>query len=285
MPIGTDKRPFENEKALIVSARQLTRKPWLIGTLALVVIIFALLTYSMSIPPYYQICTEADDTKPPHCTTYHIAPFIFLKTSEFFESYNGAITAFATFVIACFTATLWFVTYKQSRLTQQSIDISRAEFIVTHRPRLRIRRIWPVGKTTFLNNTGTNIRIIVANIREAEARVTQLTTNMVFERDKTRRGFFQADTTTSQYGDKPIVVMRGKQAIIDATATLDINPIIYDHNARGRQYEAIAIGVVEYEDALGGKYLTGFSRLYDPDSNRFQVVPKDDPEADREYED
>ncbi|HEY1452434.1 MAG TPA: hypothetical protein VGF57_03135, partial [Roseiarcus sp.] len=63
------------------------------------------------------------------------------------------------------------------------------------------------------------------------------------------------------------------------------NSATYGNDGRGLHFEALAIGVIEYEDVLGGVYLTGFSRLYDPISNRFRVVSEHDPEADREYED
>ena len=78
----------------------------------------------------------------------------------FVETYNGAITALATCVVAIFTGVLFWATNKQARLTRMSIDLARAEYISTHRPKLTIRHIVPefeFGKPIKIHCTVTNV--------------------------------------------------------------------------------------------------------------------------------
>lgn len=60
----------------------------------------------------------------------------FWQAVDFLQTYNGAVTAFATVWIAVFTIVLAVVTGRQARLTRQAIDLNREEFISTHRPKL-----------------------------------------------------------------------------------------------------------------------------------------------------
>jgi hypothetical protein len=51
------------------------------------------------------------------------------------------LTAISTFVIAAFTAVLVRVGYCQARLIRKSIDLTRAEYVSTHRPRVILRDV------------------------------------------------------------------------------------------------------------------------------------------------
>jgi hypothetical protein len=201
---------------------------------------------------------------------------------RYIDLHNGFFNTLFGFFVAVFTGLLYFVTNRQVSLTSRQVDLAREEFVATHRPILRVRRIWPIGKSEFLGNISTEVRIIVANIGQSEAKIASLSSNVIFERKKAKRAEFQADSATSDYSNGPIVVPPGKQGIINVFSTLDITPGTYN-GERGTQYEVMAIGVIEYEDRMGGGYVTGFARMYDPTSNRFRVVADDDPEADREY--
>jgi hypothetical protein len=64
----------------------------------------------------------------------------------FFESNREAVTAVATVFIAVFTLTLWLATGRQARLTtkaialtQETITLTRQDFLATHGPRLILR--------------------------------------------------------------------------------------------------------------------------------------------------
>jgi hypothetical protein len=185
--------------------------------------------------------------------------------------------------VAMFTGGLLVMGVWTNCLIIKQIKLGRDEFTASHPPILRVRRIWPVGKSTFLGNAATEVRIIVANIGQSEAKIVRLSSNVISERDRTKREEFQADSATSDYSGGHIVVPPGKQGIINVFSTLAITPETY-WGTRGAAYEAMAIGVIEYEDRMGSGYSVGFARMYDPTSNRFRVVAADDPESDREYE-
>src|SRR3984893_11467849 len=55
---------------------------------------------------------------------------------------------------------------------KKTVDLARAEFISTHRPKIRIRRISPIGK--LLPNTRTNLTIEAANIGDSKATITEI---------------------------------------------------------------------------------------------------------------
>ena len=48
---------------------------------------------------------------------------------DFLQTYNGAVTAVASVLIGLFTGVLARVTGRQARLTRESIDLARKEFI------------------------------------------------------------------------------------------------------------------------------------------------------------
>jgi hypothetical protein len=54
---------------------------------------------------------------------------------------SEGVTAAATVAIACFTIVLAGATIIQSKLTRQSINLARQEFISTHRPLLKIKLV------------------------------------------------------------------------------------------------------------------------------------------------
>jgi hypothetical protein len=82
---------------------------------------------------------------------------------DFLEKYNGAVTAVATIFIAAFTIVLAKVTGKQARLSRESIDLARSEFIATHRPRIVLRDVSFVdGQILYmLVNTGDTKATVV----------------------------------------------------------------------------------------------------------------------------
>jgi hypothetical protein len=135
-----------------------------------------------------------------------------------------------------------------------------------------------------MNKDFTNVRIIVANIGGTDAILKAISENIIWERKKNVRLFFEADSKTSVM-DGP-VIQPGMQAVINIASELEITTLKYAPGGEvSAKSEVLAIGVIEYEDQRGGRYAVGFSRVYDADRNRFRVLDPSDPEADREYED
>jgi len=74
---------------------------------------------------------------------------------KFHDDHNGAVTAVATIAIALFTIVLARVTGQQARLTRQSIDLARAEFVSTHRPRIIVRNLSTLGLLSGISSQST----------------------------------------------------------------------------------------------------------------------------------
>jgi hypothetical protein len=81
------------------------------------------------------------------------------------------LTAVSTFVIAIFTIVLAVIGYVQARLIRKSIDLARAEFISSHRPRLILREVQRLLPTGAQRNI--ELRYVVANIGSSEAEIVE----------------------------------------------------------------------------------------------------------------
>jgi hypothetical protein len=90
---------------------------------------------------------------------------------DFLEKYNGAITALATVAIGIFTLVLVIVTRRQAKLTRESIDLARAEFISAHRPKIRIKHVWLVALGS---NQPVTVEIVYTNVGDAKASVSRI---------------------------------------------------------------------------------------------------------------
>ncbi len=91
---------------------------------------------------------------------------------DFFQTYNGAVTAVATVVIAAFTTILGIFTVSLARSTKTAANAAakatktaQAEFVASHRPQLRIGNIvvdTPQGESTLFvdgHHVGGSLRI------------------------------------------------------------------------------------------------------------------------------
>jgi hypothetical protein len=82
---------------------------------------------------------------------------------EVLDKFSGAVTAVATAFIAIFTIVLVLVTRRQARLSRESIDLARSQFIATHRPRIVLKDVSFVdGQLLYmLVNTGDTEATVV----------------------------------------------------------------------------------------------------------------------------
>src|ERR1700728_761515 len=81
----------------------------------------------------YQIC-EPDQYGKANCASHHLLYVVFWYGEYVFNS--STITAIATAAIGYFTYTLYTTSAEQSRLTRESIELARQEFVATHRPKI-----------------------------------------------------------------------------------------------------------------------------------------------------
>jgi hypothetical protein len=89
------------------------------------------------LPPYRTYC-EGDQANNYYCAAYEVI----VALGSWVDLHSGAVTAIATVVIGAFTIVLARVTNRQARLTRESIDLARDEFVSTHRPKMVLKHIW-----------------------------------------------------------------------------------------------------------------------------------------------
>jgi hypothetical protein len=249
----------------------------LMAVLAVAMILSALSIYSMFTPLYYTICHKSVDTAPPDCSAYHIAPFVFFKTFEFFETYNGAITAFATVVIAGFTWTLSRATIKQGYLIQQTIDLARAEFTASHRPRLRFRYAL---LTQFIPGQRCVVKVCIGNVGETIALPKEMGAD-VFVRSPGSAAVFDAKPKDwTQYKEIPA----GKELIIELRPQFPLTTKQFDNIQAGTDNLCMLM-ILSYADESGIERSTSIFKICVPVKRRFRKCEPDDEYAEWDYED
>jgi hypothetical protein len=197
---------------------------------------------------------------------------------DFLEKYNGAVTALATVFIAVFTIVLALVTGRQARLSRQSIDLARQEFIATHRPRVILRYI----QGPFYNDEGHRfVCVTFVNMGANNAIIEAFGADLALRRDdddEWEPPGLDADPKSVE----PIILACGQRHFFTVTAKMpaDTDKAIFQEALDGHQL--CAVGVVRYKDGNGVARDTGFFRVLDDDGEAFVLSPHD---AEMEYQD
>ena len=186
--------------------------------------------------------------------------------------HREVINAFSTLVIAAFTLTLFLATFGQ-------LKHLRREFIATHRPRLRVRR---VDQVQFAVNAPVQATITVANIGDTDASIEEMGLD-IYPRDK-------ANPLAARFNAIPRLMQLppippGKQAVIRVSGGQQLSLNDINRVTLSGQADLCLLGIVNYTDANGVLRATSFFRIFDIRRGRFHTVPKEDIDADRDYED
>jgi hypothetical protein len=284
---------------------------------------------------YSQICETNAETKQDNCSRRHMVVVALWHASKFFDDHNGAFTALFTIVLSISTIGLWTATNKlydagerqlklievnaaeQSRTTQESLkiagqqtailgaqtdialkqkEIARQAFIVTHRPRLRVRHVSikdesaHIGLPLFFFNQGDKIEggLVVVNVGGSNAIVINTRYRIYFSKDGLPAAVpYDGDGFRTNLLFPEQVLTVGESC---ATPIADV--IIMDNPAlppeaglelrafeRGN-WKIYVMGQIKYRDESGVERFMGFCREGGKDG-RFR--PVDD--IDYEYED
>jgi hypothetical protein len=236
---------------------------------------FLIAAYQSSlIPAYAEICSKGAQAGKEHCASYNSALVVFWHVAKFFDEHNAAFGALATIVIAVF---LVKVTNKQARLTQQTIDLARDEFIATHRPRVIVRFI----ATSFLDSGHRSIDVHVANIGAGPATIQELGCGLARRRGN---NWLTRGVTGDPEAINPVVLLKsGERYVFEKAASIIYGDAeIFDEADVGnRAINTCAFGVIRYSDENGVERETGFFRIYDASSEKF--IPSQD--QGEEYQD
>lgn len=187
------------------------------------------------------------------------------------------LTALATLAVAGFTLTLWLTSGEQARLTREAIDLSRAEYIATHRPRIRVR--WVGGPYNGPNDL-CRFEVAIVNVGEGPALVTDcwIGTGIVDNQGCTT---WPIDIDDSE----PTYDIALKPGEIHKFERLTKAPIPERAWERMREFTSerlVLEGRFTYRDDAGLERTTSFIRGQGLDDAGFGIFK---PRADQEYED
>ena len=204
------------------------------------------------------------------------------------DRHNGFFAAVAAFVIAAFTATLWWSTQGMLAATNKTIKLARNEFISTHRPRLRVKNVVidrpPKGEPLFKTGRVISGQLDIINIGVNRALYHDGHCSVFCTREglPMQRPFseeqvnLRPDKTTLWSGESVTVTFRSA-----ATAPEHIE------NAGSRVihgWDVYVMGWVTYIDDATAVRRTGFCRKFKAShfgEGRFRAVKN----PDYEYED
>lgn len=240
----------------------LKRWHWIaLGVVGLAVAGFAL---SFAFTAEHQVCAPNDYTHAKECAQHHLGPFIVLWIITAMDAHNGFITALATTVMAIFTGTLWFVTNK-------SVQLARAEFITSHRPRIKIRFIsHPIEQ-----RDGTALfKITVVNVGDTPANIIGNKFEAIEHDGTAGVGVSMAEPSVTE----DVWLVSGNRHIFSYRTE-------YPWALLGGDNVLYVTGEIAYTDEAGSRGITrhtGFARKYDRRAGSYGPA---DIYAEEEYED
>jgi hypothetical protein len=173
------------------------------------------------------------------------------------------LTAVSTSIIAAFTVVLVGVSYSQSRLIRKSIELTKSEFIATHRPRIIVRLVQ--GPFVEADAKPQFVWVTIANIGVTKATVLE------WGADLARRKGRNWITPGLDAGPKvidPIVLVSGRRHSFTVAAKIPYDDAqifsdVFDDLADSAdKAELCAVGVIRYADESNIVRETGFFRVY-----------------------
>lgn len=150
-------------------------------------------------------------------------------------------------------------------------DLASRGFILLHRPRLRIRRI-------YTNEIAPNEKIVItielSNIGDTNATIINMGADIFFSGTK-----FSVDPENGNFAPIPPGYQADFGIVITRKYSIDqIKSVLYDG------VPMKLIGYIHYSDDIGVIRMTSFSRVFNVALGRFVNVAPEDTQSDREYE-
>jgi hypothetical protein len=225
--------------------------------------------------PFFQACVnEASGDRSDQTAkvgSAGIGPIVttYVRCSgRFMDGHGVGLTAIASFIIAAFTATLWIA-------TRQQADLTRQEFISTHRPKVIVRFI----QGPFVETGPQFIWVTVCNVGVNKATIVEWGCDFVRRDAETKLWLPPFDASPKPIS--PVVTLiSGQRHVFIVSAKKDYGEAQIAVDAWDAE-ELCALGIIRYADENSIVRETGFFRVYDPKSKAF--IPSQNSEE--EYQD
>lgn len=244
---------------------------WRVYLFGALIVIFALWIRwwaSWNFALEHQICDGADD--PSDCSSYNIVFFSAWRFGKALDHWSTLITAAATIAIASFTFTLWRVTEGTLKTAIESVELAKKEFISTHRPKIRLRRIQPI--LPIKTNERVEALIEAANIGDTAATIFEIGVDIYIANQPFNARPVSVPAVLIEPGKQANLNVRGQRLSQSQIANMGAGPGLR------------MLGIINYRDDNGIIRTTSFARYYSSRFNRFIQVPDDDADKDRDYE-
>jgi hypothetical protein len=196
--------------------------------------------------------------------------FIHVRCSgRFMDGHGVGLTAFASFIIAAFTATLWSATKQQGLLTFKSLKLAREEFISTHRPKIVV---YGMDVKLAGDDKPRHIHFRYINAGDTDASVTFIESRILW----TAKAMVAAGIELHRHDTikEPIPVPSGMNGFAITPDGVDFATLV--RSGRSGHDTAFCIGVVVYRDKNDVERRTGFCRRYDSERERWLKVEDED---------
>lgn len=170
---------------------------------------------------------------------------------EFLEDHSGAIVSLAMIVIAAFTVASAWITERLAKLASSSINLGRAQFIATQRPKV-ITRGFKSYPSDPQSNQKPVLRFIFVNVGNTPATVVSIGAVVTDRSDPDL-------TDAERLLDPPLKLGSGQQRIW----IVDPGDLLFG------MIGPFCVGCITYKDALGHTRETGFCRKFDTSNGRW----------------
>jgi hypothetical protein len=237
-------------------------------------------------PEHSEQSSNHDDKK--YCPAFHVGAALALeKADAFLERHDKSVIGAFTIVLAISTIGLWLATIKlwsagerqlqlaaktsadQTRDTRESIDLSRREFIASHRPKLILRDALALKNDPLENTIVVQLRI--TNIGESSAWIVQ----SLVEIERVSGGYPQFVLAPDSRGNNNLGIIGEIAAGETREQTFVSRDSRWDDNNWRDFYKpgegVFFLGHVVYLDEPGSgvRRQMGFFRRYDRKTQRF----------------
>jgi hypothetical protein len=241
------------------------------------------------IPTHASICEPYRYKDGCDPKTYDIASIFIIHLFRFTNDSSGIISAVATVLVAVFTYTLWqssrfqshlviggrrtahrqfLISARQTDIQEKQKEISRLQFLTTHRPKIKIRQL-NKGNASVVD--GLPFTYMAVNIGDANATLVETNQTIVFSSGAHGTLVNESKTKEPLNGmlapGEFVVVKFREPEIINAPYAAKIN---------SGETPICVFGYIAYADDLGKIRRTGFYRQYQGGLQRFVAI--DDPE-------
>jgi len=256
------------------------RRKWQEIFLGVAVVVLILIGARASgwIPAQAKYCEFNPYTEHEKCSVEQIATVAISYIGWFLNFISPAATWIATAVIGAYTIVLARVTGRQARLTRESIDLARAEFISSHRPRIIVYGLALFGAAAEGKDPTEPLRVSFryVNSGDTPAKVKMIGTKLVhlFKATMPSEIEFKIEKI-----DPPVEIESGRHGFRLTADRFDQERFLFSSTADN--YSLVCVGVIVYADDNDTDRQMGFCRRYDQASNRWLAM--DDTEYEYSY--